>query len=101
MKIEGNELAILKNELEREGKRAEAMKIKRECLQQGRDNGVHCPCKQACPHHSNCFECVTLHRGHRDHLPLCMWDMVNERLHSLSLMTEGTLTDYEAKLEKP
>ena len=39
--------------------------------------------------------CVTLHRGHRDHLPMCMWDMVNERLHKLSRLTEGTLRSYE------
>ena len=79
MKIDGNELAIEQNELDREGRHAEAMAIKREFLKQVRESGDHCPCKQACPHHGNCFECVTLHRGHRDHLPMCMWDMVNER----------------------
>ena len=26
---------------------------------------------------------------------MCMWDMVNERLHKLSLLTEGTLRAYE------
>ena len=72
MKIDGNELAIEQNELDREGRHTEA-----------------------CPHHGNCFECVTLHRGHRDHLPMCMWDMVNERLHKLSRLTEGTLRSYE------
>ena len=30
---------------------------------------------------------------------MCMWDMVNERLHKLSLMTEGTLRDYEDRLK--
>ena len=95
MKIDGNELAIEQNELDREGRHAEAMAIKREFLKQGRESGDHCPCKQACPHHGNCFECVTLHRGHRDHLPMCMWDMVNERLHKLSRLTEGTLRSYE------
>lgn len=73
MKIDGNELAIEQNELDREGRHAEAMAIKREFLKQVRESGDHCPCKQACPHHGNCFECVTLHRGHRDHLPRCMW----------------------------
>ena len=95
MKIDGNELAIEQNELDREGRHAEAMAIKREFLKQVRESGDHCPCKQACPHHGNCFECVTLHRGHRDHLPMCMWDMVNERLHKLSRLTEGTLRSYE------
>ncbi len=57
----------------------EALKIKLEFLRQVRESGDHCPCKEACRHHGNCFECVTIHRGHRDHLPMCLWDMVNER----------------------
>ena len=99
MKIDGNELAIRQNDLDREGHHKEAMAIKPEFLKQVRESGDHCPCKEACPHHGNCFECVTLHRGHRDHLPMCMWDMVNERLHQLSLMTEGTLRTYEENLK--
>ena len=90
MKIDGNELAILQNDLDREGKKEEALKIKLEFLRQVREAGDHCPCKEACRHHGNCFECVTIHRGHRDHLPMCLWDMVNERLAALSHMTEGT-----------
>lgn len=99
MKIDGNELAILQNDLDREGRHQEAWEIKQEFLKQVRESGDHCPCQEACPHHGNCFECVTIHRGHRDHLPMCMWDMVNERLHCLSLMTEGTLQAYEEKLK--
>ena len=95
MKIDGNELAILQNDLDREGKKEEALKIKLEFLRQVRESGDHCPCKEACRHHGNCFECVTIHRGHRDHLPMCLWDMVNERLAALSHMTEGTLRAYE------
>lgn len=97
MKIDGNELAIKQNELDREGKKQEAYEMKMEFLQQVRENGDHCPCQEKCPHHGNCFECVTIHRGHRDHLPMCMWDMINERLHGLSLLTEGSLTQYEQK----
>lgn len=93
MKIDGNELAILQNDLDRQGDHAQAEQVKLDFLQQVRDAGDHCPCKQACRHHGNCFECVTLHRGHRDHLPLCMWDMVNERLAALSHMTEDSLFD--------
>ena len=70
MKIDGNELAILQNDLDREGKKEEALKIKLEFLRQVRESGDHCPCKEACRHHGNCFECVTIHRGHRDHLPV-------------------------------
>lgn len=76
-------------------RKEEALKIKLEFLRQVRESGDHCPCKEACRHHGNCFECVTIHRGHRDHLPMCLWDMVNERLAALSHMTEGTLRAYE------
>ena len=84
MKIDGNELAILQNDLDRRGQKQEAWKIKQEFLKQVRESGDHCPCQEKCPHHGNCFECVTLHRGHRDHLPMCMWDMLNERIAALS-----------------
>ena len=103
MIIDGNELAILQDRLEKEGRHQEAWDVKQAFVRQVRASGDHCPCPESCPHHGNCFECVTLHRGHRDHLPMCMWDMVNERLHLLSHMTEGTLRRYEethAKEEK-
>lgn len=41
MKIDGNELAIEQNELDREGRHAEAMAIKREFLKQVRESGDH------------------------------------------------------------
>lgn len=97
MQIDNNELAIRQNELDRTGHKKEAYEMKMEFLRQVRESGDHCPCKEACPHHGNCFECVTIHRGHRDHLPMCMWDMINERLHALSLLTEGSLMEYEKK----
>ena len=97
MKIDGNELAILQNELDQQGFKDEALKIKLEFLRQVRESGDHCPCKEACRHHGNCFECVTIHRGHRDHLPMCLWDMVNERIAALSHITEGSLHAYEAR----
>ena len=51
MKIDGNELAILQNDLDREGKHEEALAIKMEFLKQVRESGDHCPCKEACIHH--------------------------------------------------
>ena len=101
MKIDGNELAILQNELDQQGFKDEALKIKLEFLRQVRESGDHCPCKEACRHHGNCFECVTIHRGHRDHLPMCLWDMVNERIAALSHITEGSLHAYEARVPPP
>ena len=46
------------------------------------------------PHHGKCFECVVIHRGHRDHLPYCFWSMVNESLYAAQRMTEGSLKEY-------
>jgi hypothetical protein len=100
VKIDGNELAVRQNDLDRAGRHQEALELKREFLRQVRESGDHCPCPEACPHHGNCFECVTLHRGHRDHLPMCMWDMVNQRLSALSHMTEGSLERYEAARDR-
>jgi len=56
--------------------------------------GDHCSCTAACKHHGNCLECVVLHRGHRDHLPDCFRDMINERLSGLSELTEHSIRDY-------
>ncbi|MCI8879466.1 MAG: LPS biosynthesis protein [Clostridiaceae bacterium] len=95
MQIDNNELAIRQNELDKQGKKQEAYEMKMEFLRQVREAGDHCPCQEKCPHHGNCFECVTIHRGHRDHLPMCLWDMVNERICALSHITEHTLRDYE------
>ena len=92
MKIDGNELAIMQNELDQQGFHEEALKIKMEFLRQVRESGDHCPCKEACRHHGNCFECVTIHRGHRDHLPMCLWDMVNERIAATSPKARSTPT---------
>jgi hypothetical protein len=96
MIIDGNKMAVRQMALDREGKKQEAYDIKMEFLRQVKESGVdHCNCPNACVHHGNCYECVIVHRGHRDHLPYCMWDMINERLHNLSLLTEGSLEKYE------
>ena len=54
------------------------------------DGGDHCSCSAPCKHHGNCRDCVAIHRGHRDHLPACFRSMVNERIASLSALTEHT-----------
>ena len=46
MKIDGNELAIKQNDLDREGRHEEAMAIKREFLKQVRESGDHCPVRR-------------------------------------------------------
>ena len=90
MKIDGNDLMKQEIQASRAGNEYESWRLKQEFLKQVRDNGDHCSCPEACPHHGNCFECVTLHRGHQDHLPYCMWEMVNQKMEAVSQLTEGS-----------
>lgn len=100
MKIDGNEKCIRQNDLDRAGKKKEAYDLKMEFLREVKQSGIdHCSCPEACVHHGNCYECVILHRGHRDHLPFCFWDMVNEQLYGMSRLTEGSLAAYAQKKE--
>jgi len=67
-------------------------------LKQAMRGGMdHCPCTMDCPHHGKCVICVQIHRGHGDHLPACMREMVNRKLEGLSALTEHTITDKVAK----
>jgi hypothetical protein len=100
IQIDGNELCKKELRMARAGQAKEGEKYKLEFLRQLKESGMdHCPCQEACRHHGNCYECVQVHRGHRDHLPLCMWDMINEKLHGLALLTEGSYLDYAKKAE--
>ena len=47
--IDGNELAILQDRLDREGKKKEAWEIKQEFLRQVREAGDHCPLPRGLP----------------------------------------------------
>lgn len=98
VRVDWNEKMIYQDRMGREGKMdaAEQYKIKMEALQEIKDSGIdYCSCPEACPHHGRCWECVMIHRGHRDHLPYCFWDMVNERLYAMQRLTEGSLMKYE------
>lgn len=44
---------------------------------------LKCPCPDACEWHGRCRECVALHRYHKDHVPVCMQEFINERLADL------------------
>jgi hypothetical protein len=66
---------------------------KQEFLKNAAKLSDHCSCPEACPHHGNCYECVILHRGHGDHLPYCMWGIVNKKIASLSQITEGSVKE--------
>lgn len=95
MNIDNNDFMRKQQEIASEGFKKEAFEMRMEFLKQIKDSGIdHCPCMEACPHHGNCYECVVIHRGHRDHLPYCFWDMMNEKLYGMSRMTEGSLSNY-------
>ena len=40
-----------------------------------------------------------IHCGHRDHLPYCMWDMVNEKLYAMERLTEGSMKQWKPHKE--
>ena len=55
---------------------------------------THCSCpNKACRLHGDCLRCVIVHRGHEDHIPSCMYGMLNERLKLVSDLTEGSLVE--------
>ena len=72
--------------------------IKMDALKEIADSGIdYCSCPSACPHHGKCWECVLIHRGHRDHLPYCFWDMVNEKIHEdISMMGDASACPLSA-----
>jgi len=97
MKIDGHSKQREAFRLSVSGKTAEGLALQREWLDEIIASGEdHCPCPEACPHHGNCFECVQIHRGHRDHLPYCFWDMINERIDKFSRITEGSFLKYQS-----
>ena len=53
----------------------------------------HCSCQKPCKYHGKCLECVAIHRAHRDHLPNCFHSMINDRLKSMSGLTEHSVID--------
>ncbi|WP_027622915.1 hypothetical protein [Clostridium lundense] len=66
----------------------------RESKEKGQD---HCSCQKACKYHGKCMECVAIHRAHRDHLPNCFRNMINERIEKLSQLTEHSIIDQIKK----
>jgi hypothetical protein len=41
---------------------------------------LKCPCSELCEWHGRCRECVALHRYHKDHVPACLQEFINEKL---------------------
>ena len=76
-------------ELFRQGESTSASKLQDEFLTEIKRSGLdHCTCPVTCKFHGKCVECVTIHRGHGDHLPHCFHNMVNRKIAQLSGLTE-------------
>lgn len=87
--IDNHEMEKRAMELFRQGRGKEASALQDEFLAEVKRSGVdHCTCPGSCKFHGKCVECVTLHRGHGDHLPHCFRNMLNERLEKLSQLSE-------------
>ena len=96
MQIDNNDLCLLQDELERAGApEEEYIAIRDRFIEEVRQSGDYCPCNAKCTLHGDCFACVQVHRGHRGHLPLCMWDIVNERIADIASLTEGSFRKYD------
>ena len=95
MEIDNNPIEINAMDAFRRGETKEAHRLQdsfldafHKGLEQGED---FCSCIADCKHHGHCMDCVVLHRGHGDHLPECMRDIVNRKLLSFSELTEHSV----------
>jgi len=94
MKIDGNKDYMKALEYFEKGEKKIYQQMEDDFLAQVHASGQdHCPCHAPCKLHGNCKDCIILHRGHRDHLPYCLHDMINERLDSLIQLVEGNVSD--------
>ena len=95
MKIDGSEKAKAAMKEFASGNSSEGNRLQDEFLDDLRrfteSGGDHCPCTASCSLHGDCMKCVSVHRGHKDHLPACLHEMINERLLSLSALTEHSM----------
>lgn len=96
MLIEGNETEKAAMAEFHKGNRAEGLRIQEEFASAFREeykDKDHCPCQKACRYHGNCKECVAIHRAHQEHVPNCMRSMINQKIRSLSELTEHTIAN--------
>ncbi len=95
MKIDKHPMELEAMRMFREGKGREASKLQDEFLKAVKDSGVdHCTCPSGCKFHGDCVQCLIAHRGHGDHVPHCMREMINDRVAALAALAENS---YEGK----
>jgi len=57
---------------------------------------IKCTCPNTlCDWHGKCKECVALHRFHNDHIPVCLHQIIQDKLKDLVGVVEMTATKKE------
>jgi len=101
MAIDGNPKVKAALNAVRIGDKARGEKLQDEFVAELRESiktRDHCSCTALCKYHGKCMECVAIHRAHQDHLPSCLWGIVNGRLAALSELTEySIINDLQIK----
>ena len=96
MKIDDNPIEVEAMEAFHRGDNDEAHKLQDKFLEDFHESIKRqedfCSCTAVCKHHGHCMDCVTLHRGHGDHLPNCLHAMFNLRLKKLSELSEHSIS---------
>ncbi|MCL5072761.1 MAG: LPS biosynthesis protein [Actinobacteria bacterium] len=89
MDIDNNELEKKALDYFRKKNDKKGEQLQKEFLENVKRSGQdYCSCTIKCRYHGKCVDCVIIHRGHRDHLPNCFHDMVNDKINQLSCLTE-------------
>ena len=89
MQIDDNPMEIEAMAMFKRGEGREVSKLQDEFLKAVKDSGVdHCTCPGGCKFHGDCVQCVIIHRGHGDHVPHCMREMINRKVASLAALAE-------------
>jgi hypothetical protein len=94
MKIDGNRKEKNAMKAFRLGNTVEGHMLQDEFVAEVRESlktQDHCSCTAKCKYHGKCIECVAIHRAHREHLPYCFRDMVNDRIAAVSELTEHSI----------
>jgi len=95
MKIDDHPTELQAMSLFHENKPDEANNLQDEFLKELHQlissGGDHCPCAVSCKHHGNCLDCVSIHRGHRDHLPDCFKNLLSDKLQGILALTESVI----------
>lgn len=102
MKIDANEIELEALAAFRGGDKEEGRRLQNEFVKKYHeefDGKDHCPCKSPCRHHGNCEECVIIHRAHMEHFPKCFWNILNEKIMGLSMLSEHSIAEVLEKDE--